>query len=132
MKYIAIFDIPDGYGMGCACGKMAIKGKDRYEVEDFENCYAQIEPLSEEKAEVLKRFATVERIMSDLGLSNVFDMPSFWYNKGKDYKVIPTKYHQGYMQALEDVEREIRKQFGFAERDEVLMVPPFWFQEESI
>ena len=22
MKYIAIFDLPDGYKMGCACGKM--------------------------------------------------------------------------------------------------------------
>lgn len=37
-----------------------------------------------------------------------YDMPSFGYNNQKDYKVIPTKYHQGYMKALEDVEKERR------------------------
>ena len=121
MKYIAIFDLPDGYKMGCACGKMINpEGKDIYNEEDFENVYAQVEPLSEQKNEVLKRFNTVTRVIQDLGLSNAYDMPSFWYNKGRDYKVIPTKYHQGYMQALEDVEREVRKRFGFAERDNVL------------
>ena len=35
-------------------------------------------------------------------------------------KVIPTKYHKGYMKALEDVEREIRNRFGFAERENVV------------
>lgn len=29
------------------------------------------------------------------------------------------------MQALKDVEKEIRKRFGFAERDNVVMPPPF-------
>lgn len=125
MKYIAVFDLPDGYAMGCACGKMAQKGKDRYEIEDFENVYAQIEPLSEEKAEIFERFNVVHRVMSDLGLSNAYDMPSFWCNKGKSYTVIPTKYHKGYMQALEDVEREIRMRFGFAEREDVI-APPFF------
>lgn len=119
MKYIAIFDLPDGYKMGCAVGKMINpEGKEIYKDEDYENVYAQIEPLSMEKAEVLKRFNTFDKIISDLGLHNAYDMPSFWCNKGKDYKVIPTKYHQGYMQALKDVEREVRKQFGFSERDE--------------
>lgn len=126
MKYIAIFDLPDGYKMGCACGKMINpEGKDIYNEEDFENVYAQIEPLSEQKEEVFKRYSTAERIMWDLGLSNAYDMPSFWCNNGEDYKVIPTKYHQGYMQALEDIENEVRKRFGFAERDNVLNVPLF-------
>ena len=127
MKYIAIFDLPEGYKMGCAVGKMINpQGKEIYNEEDFENVYAQVEPLSEQKAEIFKRFNTVERIMCDLGLSNAYDMPSFWYNRGKDYKVIPTKYHQGYMQALEDVENEVRKRFGFAESDNVINVPIFF------
>ena len=56
MKYIAIFDLPDGYKMGCAAGKM-IKpdGRKIYEEEEFENVYAQIEPLSEQKAEIAKK-----------------------------------------------------------------------------
>ena len=129
MKYIAIFDLPDGYKMGCACGKMISaenRAKEIYSEEDFENCYAQIEPLSEQKVEVFKRFNTVERIIGELGMNNAYDMPSFWCNKGKDYKVIPTKYHQGYMQALEDMEKEVRMQFGFSERDNVVDMPaPF-------
>lgn len=125
MKYIAIFDLPDGYKMGCAVGKMINpEGKEIYNDEDFENIYAQIEPLSEQQAEVFEKFNTVDRIMSDLGLSNAYDMPSFW-TKGNEYKVIPTKYHKGYMQALEDVENEVRKRFGFAERDNVIMPSPF-------
>ena len=121
MKYIAIFDIPEGYKMGCAMGKMINpEGKDIYNEEDFENVYAQIEPLSEAKAEVFERFNTVSRIMQDLGIGCAYDMPSFWYNNQKDYKVIPTKYHQGYMKALEDVEKEVRKRFGFAERENVV------------
>ena len=91
--------------------------------EDFENAYAQIEPLAEEKAETFERFNVVERVMQDLGLVCAYDMPSFWCNKGKDYKVIPTKYHKGYMQALEDVEKDIRLRFGFAERDNLVSIP---------
>ena len=49
MKYIAVFDIPDGYGIGCAVAKIAPKGKEVYEYNDFENAYAQTEPLSEKK-----------------------------------------------------------------------------------
>ena len=131
MKYIAVFDIPDGYGFGCATAKIAPKGKDIYEEKDFENEYAQIEPLSEEKAEIFERFNTVNRIMQDIGLSNAYDMPSFWCNKGKDYKVIPTKFHKGYMKALEDVEKAIRLRFGFAERDNIV-IPPFADGEREV
>ena len=117
MKYIAVFDIPDGYTIGCAVAKIAPKGKEVYEDSDFENAYAQTESLSERKAEVFERFNVATRVMHDLGLRCAYDMPSFWCNDGKDYTVIPTKYHKGYMQALEDVEKEIRLRFGFAERD---------------
>lgn len=120
MKYIAIFDIPDDYVIGCAIAKVCQKDKNPRYDSDFENAYAQVEKLSEEKAEVIKRFNTVDRVLSDLGLSNAYDMPSFWCNNGKDYKVIDTKFHKGYMQALNDIERDIRKQFGFAERDSIL------------
>lgn len=123
MKYIAVFDIPDGYGIGYAVAKIAPKGKDVYADSDFENAYAQVEPLSEEKAEVFDRFNVVDRVISDLGLHCAYDMPSFWCNKGKDYAVIETKYHKGYMQALNDVEKEVRLRFGFAERDSIINMP---------
>lgn len=123
MKYIAIFDIPDDYDIGCAIAKIAPKGKENYSDDDFTNAYAQIEPLAEEKAETFERFNVAERVMQDLGLGCAYDMPSFWCNKGKDYKVIPTKYHNGYMQALVDVEKEIRLRFGFAERDNLIPMP---------
>lgn len=124
MKYIAVFDIPDDYGIGYAIAKIAPKGKEVYSDEDFENVYAQVEPLSEEKAEVFDRFNAVERVISDMGLHCAYDMPSFWCNKGKDYAVIETKYHKGYMQALNDVEKEVRLRFGFAERDVINMPMP--------
>lgn len=125
MKYIAIFDLPEGYKIGCACGKMINpEGKESYKPEDFENVYAQVEPLSEKKAEVFERFNIVTRILQDLGVGCAYDMPSFWCSGGKDYKVIPTKYHQGYMKALEDVEKDVRRWFGFSERENVIF-PPF-------
>ena len=120
MKYIAIFDIPDDYVIGCAIAKICNKDKNPRYDSDFENAYAQVEKLASEKAEVLQRFNTVDRVLSDLGLHNAYDMPSFWCNNRKGYKVIPTQYHKGYMQALDDVERDIRLQFGFAERDDIL------------
>ena len=131
MKYIAVFDIPDDYGIGCAIAKIAVKGKDRYEDKDFETVYAQTEPLLSKQEEVFERHNVVTRIMQDLGLANAYDMPSFWCNGKKDYKVIPTKYHQGYMQALSDVEKEIRKRFGFAERDDNLMMLPTWMDQKG-
>lgn len=121
MKYIAVFDIPDGYGIGCASAKIAPKGKDIYVDGDFENTYAQVEPLSEEKTEVLERFNAINLLIRDLNISCCYDMPGFWYKNGKDYKVIPTKYHKGYMRALEDVEKAIRSRFGFGEREEIFM-----------
>lgn len=123
MKYIAIFDIPDDYGIGCAIAKIAPRGKENYTDKDFLNAYAQTEPLSEEKAEIFERFNVVTRVMQDLGLECAYDMPSFWCHGGKDYAVIETKYHKGYMQALADVEKEIRLRFGFAERDDALSMP---------
>lgn len=124
MKYIAIFDLPEGYKMGCACGKMINpNGKEIYNEEDFENVYAQVEPLSEEKEEAFERFNKISRIICDLGISNAYSMPGFWTHKGKEFKVISTKYHQGYMKALDDVETELRKAFGFAERDCVASLP---------
>lgn len=74
------------------------------------------EPLSEEQAEVFEKYKAVDRVLYELGVNCAYDMPSFW-TKGNQFKVIPTKYHKGYMQALEDVETEIRKRFGFAERE---------------
>lgn len=124
MKYIAIFDIPDDHAIGCAIAKMAVRGKDVYKEEDFRSAYAQVEPLSDEKAEIFEKFDAVIGIMQDLGLSNAYDMPSFWTGGRKEYKVIPTKYHKGYMQALNDVEREVRLRFGFAERDDAI-IPTF-------
>lgn len=123
MKYIAIFDIPDDYVIGCAIAKIAPKGKEVYTDKDFENAYAQTEPLSEEKGKVFERFNAVERVMSDLGLKCAYDMPSFWVDNGKDYKVIETKYHKGYMQALRDMEHEVRLRFGFSERDNTVVLP---------
>lgn len=117
MKYIAVFDVPEGYAIGCALAKIAENGKEIYYDEDFKDIYADIEPLSEEKAEIFERFNTVSRIMQDLGIGCAYDMPSFW-TKENDYKVIQTKYHKGYMQALDDVEKEIRKRFWFADRDD--------------
>ena len=131
MKYIAVFDIPDDYGIGCAIAKIAVKGKDRYEDKDFETVYAQTEPLLSKQEEVFERFNIVTHIMQDLGLDNAYDMPSFWCNGKKEYRVIPTKYHQGYMQALSDVEKEIRKRFGFAERDDNLMMLPPWMDQKG-
>lgn len=121
-KYIAVFDIPDDYVMGCACGKMCPNdGKIRSD-SDFEDVYAQIEPLTDEQCEVFERFNGFARIIQDLGLSNAYDMPSFWHGDRK-YAVIPTKYHKGYAQALDDVDREIRKRFGFADRAKVTDMP---------
>ena len=49
----------------------------------------------------------IDRVFRDLGISCAYDMPSFWYNEGKDYQVIPTRYHKGYQKALEDAEKKI-------------------------
>lgn len=50
----------------------------------------------------------VNRILYDLGVSEVYKLPSFWCHGGKDYQVIPTKYHNGYQQALADADEHIK------------------------
>ena len=125
MKYIAIFDVPKGYGIGCATALIAERGKDQYEESDYSKIYAQVEPLREKPVEVIERFNTANRVIHSLAVDNAFDMPSFWTNNGKDYKVIPTKWHLGYMQALDDVEKEIRKRLGFDEKDNIPLPKPF-------
>lgn len=130
MRYIAVFDIPDDYAIGCAVAKICPKdGKTRTD-KDYETAYAQVEPLSAEKADIFERFNAVNRIMQDLDLSNAYDMPSFWTGGRKEYKVIPTKYHKGYMQALTDMEREVRRRFGFAERGDAVMFEPWEGEQE--
>ena len=126
MKYIAIFDIPDDYKIGCASAKICQGGKDIYAVEDYEDAYAHVEPLAEQQAEVFDRFLLLEKVMINLGLDCAFDMPGFWTNNRENYKVIPTKFHKGYMQALKDVEKDIRKAFGFSEIDNTIMPLPMW------
>ena len=126
MKYIAVFDVPDGYSIGCAVAKIAPKGLETYTNEDFQDLYADVEPLSEVGTEAFELFKSVERIMWDMGINNAYATPSFWCNKGKDFKVIQTNYNKGYAKALEDVEREVRKKFCFAERDyDAPMYTPF-------
>ena len=55
----------------------------------------------------LEAWKIVDRELHDLGVRDAYDMPSFWCHDGKDYKVIPTKYHKGYQQAISDVEEII-------------------------
>ncbi|MBO5969281.1 MAG: hypothetical protein J6S14_12375 [Clostridia bacterium] len=124
MKYIAIFDIPDDCTIGCAVAKIAKKGKEEYTDKDFTWIYADVEPLAKDKEEVFDRFKTVERVLRDAGISCAYDMPGFWSHDKEKYHVIATKYHKGYQQALTDVEKEIRKRFGFAEM-EYLNLSPF-------
>lgn len=57
---------------------------------------------------VIDAAEAVYAIFRQLGIDNAFDRPGFWCHEGKDYKVIPTNYHKGYDQALEDAERRIK------------------------
>lgn len=61
------------------------------------------------RQQAIDAYDKVRAVFRDLGLSNAYDMPGFWYNGKKDYKVIQTKYHQGYSQALVDAETRIKK-----------------------
>lgn len=67
-----------------------------------------IEALEQPERKKGKWIEKFDRIIRELGVNCAYDMPSFWCNQGKDYKVIPTKYHKGYMQALADVEERIK------------------------
>jgi len=125
MKYIAVFDIPDDYVMGCACGKMCPNDDKVRSDKDFENVYAHIEQLSGEQKAVYEKYEAFDRIISDLGIKNAYDAPSFWCNGGQDYKVINTKYNQGYQQALQDIEKAVRKHIGFVEENNIVIPPLF-------
>ena len=59
----------------------------------------------------------VEEVIRELGLNCCYEMPSFWTNNRKDYKVIQTKYHKGYLQALEDVEKAIKQRAEWFENE---------------
>lgn len=65
-------------------------------------------PTIEPEQKTGKWIEKFDRIIRELGVNCAYDMPSFWCNQGKDYKVIPTKYHKGYMQALADVEKRMK------------------------
>ena len=60
------------------------------------------------RQEAINAMEKINCVFKDLGLSCAYDMPSFWCHDGKDYKVILTKYHKGYQQALSDAEKHIK------------------------
>lgn len=89
---------------------------DYFDTEKTGGSKDSIEITVDVKAEKVMDFANeirnatldeVLEIISRIGILNAYDRPSFWFNKGMDYKVIDTKYHRGYDQALADVEREV-------------------------
>ena len=61
-----------------------------------------------DRQDAINAMEKINRVFNDLGLSCAYDMPSFWCHDGKDYKVIQTKYHKGYQQALSDAEKRIK------------------------
>lgn len=76
------------------------------------NALPSVQPERKEEKWVEK----FDRIIRELGVNCAYDMPSFWCNQGKNYKVIPTKYHKGYMQALADVEKRMKGAEGCPEK----------------
>lgn len=60
------------------------------------------------RQDAINAMEKINLVFNDLGLSCAYDMPSFWCHDGKDYKVIQTKYHKGYQQALSDAEKRIK------------------------
>lgn len=71
----------------------------------FAELFLSLPSTKRKKGKWIEKF---DRIIRELGVNCAYDMPSFWCNQGKDYKVIPTKYHKGYMQALADVEKRMK------------------------
>ena len=71
----------------------------------FAELFLSLPSIKRKKGKWIEKF---DRIIRELGVNCAYDMPSFWCNQGKDYKVIPTKYHKGYMQALADVEKRMK------------------------
>lgn len=61
------------------------------------------------RQDVLEAYEKIGRAFNALGLDCAYDMPSFWCNGKKDYRVIPTKYHKGYQKALEDAEKKVKE-----------------------
>lgn len=72
------------------------------------------ERIANDKIEHPKTNADRIRAMSDEELA---DEVLRWFNW------LNAEYHNGYMQALADVEKEIRLRFGFAERDNLIQMP---------
>lgn len=72
----------------------------------------------------------VLEIIHQKGISNAYDRPSFWYNKGKDFKVIDTKYHRGYDQALTDVEEDVLRLLSCKHTYPIALPEPFKEGEE--
>ena len=71
----------------------------------FAELFLSLPSIKRKKGKWIEKF---DRIIRELGVNCAYDMPSFWCNQGKDYKVIPTQYHKGYMQALADVEKHMK------------------------
>ena len=113
MKYIAVFEVPDGYVMGCAKGKICPKDEKARTDKDFENVYASIEPLSAEQEEAFDRYNAFERLIQDLGIHNAYSMPGFWTNNGNDYKfgfADRTDANRCHFDCIEAMEKEERKE----------------------
>ena len=83
--------------------------EEKYDTDRVEDAVEMaIQALSQEPCDAISR-ESVDRILRDMGVHCAYDMPSFWANKGKDYKVIPTKWHKGYQQAVADFDKRIRE-----------------------
>ena len=89
-------------------------------VNHFEDALTEsIKALSQEPCDAVSR-ESVNRILRDMGVNCAYDMPSFWANKGKDYKVIPTKWHKGYQQAVADFDKRINELPSVTQKSDVL------------
>lgn len=88
----------------------ALSGRyDRETITMLRKAFENATPLPKGHGRLIDADALLEKL-GMLGVSNAYDRPSFWYGKDKkDYKVIPTKYHNGYDNALADVEKAIQE-----------------------
>ena len=100
----------------CDCDPKDCPDKTGYEVEIIESVPTRPTPSNTvgaldcvERQAAIDAMERINRVFNDLGLSCAYDMPGFWCHDGKDYKVIPTKYHKGYQQALSDAEKRIKR-----------------------
>lgn len=100
----------------CGCDPKDCPDKTCYEVEIIESVPTHPTPSNTlgaldcvERQAAIDAMERINRVFAYLGLSCAYDMPGFWCHDGKDYKVIPTKYHKGYQQALSDAERRIKR-----------------------